>query len=268
MLKRMGLIRVVGALALVAACDKGKVEPAKGSAGSAQPPVPVPAVIDAESIDEQLLNNTYKDDDHVYVRVCNDTGKTMTAIEWHESYKATGIATGTCTGYELAGHPYSYTYAKFNLGKDEFIIQPIDFVGELPLDAGHWSYHVTIIDYGHRTADIRARKERGDGSGPPGTLRVRACNVWKGDFTSSEVSGVTLPNNGALKVKECSPYTEVNRALDRVDATIVVGGDRYVIKPADYEGATSLAAGDWSYRIRIVDPTKHIADVVAELDKP
>jgi hypothetical protein len=160
MLKYMGVIRVVAALALVAACDKGKVEPAKGSAEPAPPPIPAPAPIDAMSIDEQLLNNTYKPEDHVFVRACNDTGKDMKGLTYHDEFAEGVLAKGACTSYRETKHAYGYTYAEFTLGNaDKFIIQPIDYMGETPLAAGHWSFHITVHDYKNRIAEIRAKKE-------------------------------------------------------------------------------------------------------------
>ncbi|HUS30647.1 MAG TPA: hypothetical protein VMZ53_19190, partial [Kofleriaceae bacterium] len=101
----MGVIRVVAALAFVAACDKGKVEPTTGSAQP--PPAPLPVAIDAMSIDEKILNGYPL---KVEVRLCNDTGKTMDAVEWHQSFKATALKTGACTAYQETTGAYGYTY--------------------------------------------------------------------------------------------------------------------------------------------------------------
>ena len=57
------------------------------------------------------------------------------------------------------GNQYGYTYADFMIGTDKFVIQPIDFVGETPLEPGRWSYQITIDDYATRSASIRAKRD-------------------------------------------------------------------------------------------------------------
>jgi hypothetical protein len=264
MLKYMGLIRVVAALALVAACDKGKVEPTKGSAEPAPPPVPDPAPVpvDAMSIDEQLLHGIEPAlPDAVWVRACNDTGKQMESLEWHEDFKAPGLAKGECTRYHPASHAYGYTYAKFTLGKDEFIIQPIDYMGETPLSRLH-SYHIKIIDYAHRSADIRAKLDS-----TTKKLEVRTCNDTNHDFKEAQVFQVpVVPNGGALKRHECTPYFETKQALSITAASFKVGDDRFMIQPHDYVGARALNPGRWSYRLVITDGRDHDARVDVKQD--
>jgi hypothetical protein len=154
--------RIVLALALVAACDKGKVEPTKGSAEPAPLPVPDPAPppVDAMSIDEQILTNNYNPDEHVLIRACNDTGKDMSGLTYHEKFVEGALPKKGCTPFRETQRAYSYTYAEFTLGKaDKFVIQPIDYMGETPLAGGHWSFHIKVEDYANRIASIRAEKE-------------------------------------------------------------------------------------------------------------
>lgn len=269
----MGLIRVVGLVALLVGCDKGKVEPAKGSAQPPPAPLPVPDpqpppvdAMSSESIDEQLLKgiDPAPAASGVWARACNDTGKTMTALEWHDKpYKATFLEAGKCTYYEQMTHAYGYTYAKFNLKKDEFVIQPIDYMGETPLAPGLYSYHITIVDYGHRTADIRAKLDS-----TTTKIEVRECNDTNYDFTTSSVGEVhTVVNNGALKAHACTPYYETKRALATTSAQFLIGkDDNFYIQPADYVGARSLNPGKWSYRLSITDGRDHDARIIVEQD--
>ena len=37
--------------------------------------------------------------------------------------------------------------------------KPLDFVGEMPLGAGPWSYHLTITDYTCRGVTVMARPD-------------------------------------------------------------------------------------------------------------
>lgn len=91
----------------------------------------------------------------VETRGCNDTGFDFASLTL-DSF--TGVlANGACTPYEPAdGAVYRYTYVRFVVGQDEFTIQPIDFVGETPLDEGRWSYRLTISDYAARRANVMA----------------------------------------------------------------------------------------------------------------
>jgi hypothetical protein len=261
----MGLIRVVGVLALFVACDKGKVEPAKGSADPAPLPVPDPAPppVDAMSIDEQLLNGTLPNDPEVWVRACNRTGKTMTAIEWHEKFKATFVKNGECTRYEKATGAYSYTYAKFNLGKDEFIIQPIDYMGEKQLLPGVYSYEIKIVDYGHRSADIRAKLDSDSLK-----IEVRECNDTSFDFTLSSVHEVpVVKDGGALEAGTCTPYYATKQARSVSSASFVIGkDDSFSIQPTDDDAGWLLPPGKWSYRLSITDGRDHDARMIVRQD--
>ena len=51
----------------------------------------------------------------------------------------------TCyRAYDIA---YSYAYVQIHIGEKEFIMQPIDFVGEQPLGVGRFTYLVDIADF-------------------------------------------------------------------------------------------------------------------------
>jgi hypothetical protein len=256
--------RVAIALVLVVGCDKGKVEPAKGSAEPAPLPVPDPAPppVDAMSIDEQLLNGTLPDEPDVWVRACNNTGKTMTALEWHAGFSDTFVKNRECTHYERTPGAYSYTYAKFNLDKDEFIIQPIDYLGEKPLEPGLYSYDIKIIDYGHRSADIRAKLDS-----KATKIEVRECNDTTFDFRLSSVHQVPIvKDGGALKARACTPYYEVKEARSVSSASFVIGkDDNFYIQPTDAIGWL-LPPGKWSYRLSITDGRDHDARMIVKQD--
>jgi hypothetical protein len=263
MLKEMGLIRVVGVLALVAACDKGKVEPAKGSAQPTPAPLPVP--------DPQPIPDAGSDSS-VFVRLCNDTGFDLTGLTYHQL--AVGdLAKGACSAYSQTAHAYNYTAVAFRIkgkpdDKDEQSIQPIDYVGETPLDPGHWSYHLTADDRlePRRTFDIRARKEKGDGTGPPGKLRIRACNDMDHDIAIIEMATFEYQAKAGVKARTCSEYRDVDRAFLHPYVDFYIGPTDFKTPPS--MDATSLEPGDWSYHVTIADERKHIADAVAKEDKP
>jgi hypothetical protein len=92
----------------------------------------------------------------VHVRACNDSDRDLAAFEY-DAFDEGALAAGACTPYRRVEHEvYRYTYVRFLVGQDEFVLQPIDFVGETPLDAGEWSYHVSIVDFDSRAARVHA----------------------------------------------------------------------------------------------------------------
>ena len=94
------------------------------------------------------------------VRMCNDTGFDINAVAWNTIYAVDFLPIGACSDYETPMNDvYRYTDVSFRVQTDAFAIQPIDFVGETPLGAGPWSYHLTITDYTSRGATVMARPD-------------------------------------------------------------------------------------------------------------
>jgi hypothetical protein len=255
----MALIRVVGVLALVVACDKGKVEPAKGSAQPTPAPLPVPdpAPMPVDAAVPAPPSG-------VWVRACNDTGKTMDALQWHDTpYWAHFLKKGECTFYEQVSHSYSYTFAKFNLGKDELIIQPIDYMGEKQLDPGLYSFHIKIVDYGHRQADIRAKLDS-----TATKVEVRECNDTSFDFTLSQVGELRtqLDTNGRLKAHTCTPYIEQPKARMVSSWQFTIGKDENFFSGTTDAIGRTLNPGKWSYRLSIADGRDHEGRIIVKQD--
>jgi hypothetical protein len=198
------------------------------------------------------------------VRLCNDTGFAIRHVTWGSTYTRDSLAAGTCTGYETpAMTMYGYTYVKFDVKTDEFLIQPIDYMGEVPLDAGEWSYHLAVLDYAKRHADVSARR---DLNGVAAILRVRTCNDSDRDFTAVVLTNVPQLDN--VTKHSCTPYVEVDRAFRDAAAGFTVGNDSFEIPYAHADHITSLEPGDWSYHFAIVDYDKRVARLVASRDNP
>jgi hypothetical protein len=100
--------------------------------------------------------------DAVVIRACNATDRDFAYLEFNSYEDRSGaLAAGQCTPYRVDGQTqYNYTYAKFRVGADDFVIQPIDFMGEKALEPGHYSYQITIDDYAKRSASIAAKSDR------------------------------------------------------------------------------------------------------------
>jgi hypothetical protein len=99
-------------------------------------------------------------DEPTTVRMCNDTGFDINAVAWNTIYASDSIMNGQCTDYETPTNTvYRYVAVTFRVQTDAFEIHPIDFVGETPLGAGPWSYHLTIADYASRSANVAATQD-------------------------------------------------------------------------------------------------------------
>jgi hypothetical protein len=66
------------------------------------------------------------------------------------------LAAGAFTEYRDFGTAYRYNYVILRIGVDEFVIQPIDYVGEVPLGDGKFTYEIKVVDYDSRTLSIEA----------------------------------------------------------------------------------------------------------------
>ena len=235
---------------IAVACDKGKVEPTKGSAAPAPVPLPspdpapAPDAMTSEEIDEQLLQGS--DAPWVEVRACNDSGKDFKTLVYHDNFDEGALGSGQCTNYRKTKRAYSYTYAKFTIGTDAYVIQPIDYIGETPLEPGQWSFHISKLDAANHTADIRAKSDFRDKSIP---IRVRVCNDTKYDIKilSSPVSATSLAKH------VCSDYEVKDHAFTAASIIFDIGKDRFNVTPADMVGATPLDRARWTYHLTIVD---------------
>ncbi len=54
---------------------------------------------------------------------------------------------------------YRYAYVRLFVDENEFIIQPIDFVGETPLGSGKFTYVLEVIDFENRILSIKTSKK-------------------------------------------------------------------------------------------------------------
>ena len=54
---------------------------------------------------------------------------------------------------------YRYAYVRLFVDENEFIIQPIDFVGETPLGSGKFTYVLEVIDFENRILNIKTSND-------------------------------------------------------------------------------------------------------------
>jgi hypothetical protein len=56
------------------------------------------------------------------------------------------IKNGQITCYRVFETAYSYAYVNLFINDEEYIIQPIDYVGEQPLAQGYFTYSIVVTD--------------------------------------------------------------------------------------------------------------------------
>lgn len=56
------------------------------------------------------------------------------------------VPKGTMTGYRRFQSAFRYAFISFKIDGESFAIQPIDYVGEIPLEEGSYTYKLTITD--------------------------------------------------------------------------------------------------------------------------
>jgi len=66
------------------------------------------------------------------------------------------IASGEKTGYHPFERAYRYAYVRLFIAGTEFVIQPIDYVGETPLGPGIFTYELDVVDFENRSLSIAA----------------------------------------------------------------------------------------------------------------
>jgi len=73
-----------------------------------------------------------------------------------EDFIHTNVAPGDFSEYLEYESAYGYSYIKVKSGSETYILQPIDFVGEIPLEKGFHTYYLNITDDG----DIQLNYEK------------------------------------------------------------------------------------------------------------
>ncbi|NIR47311.1 hypothetical protein GWO43_02400 [candidate division KSB1 bacterium] len=66
------------------------------------------------------------------------------------------IKSGEKTDYQSFEIAYRYAYVRLFVDSEEFIIQPIDYVGETPLGLGFFTYKLEVVDFENRILNITA----------------------------------------------------------------------------------------------------------------
>ncbi len=96
------------------------------------------------------------------IRIKNDSKYDFCNVTVDPSGKMTNygvVKSGETTCYNYFDIAYSYAYVKLDIGDNEFIFQPIDFVGEQQLGLGKFTYSIAVNDYENKTLTITTTKD-------------------------------------------------------------------------------------------------------------
>lgn len=69
------------------------------------------------------------------------------------------VKSGENSCYNYFDSAFQYAYVKLYIGDNEFILQPIDYVGEQPLGVGKFTYSIDVSDFNNKTLTLKATKE-------------------------------------------------------------------------------------------------------------
>ncbi|UKN00250.1 hypothetical protein K6119_10945 [Paracrocinitomix mangrovi] len=69
------------------------------------------------------------------------------------------LAQGETTCYKSFDIAYNYCYVELKIGNEEFVIQPIDYVGEPELGIGYFTYSIDVSDFDNKVLSIQANQD-------------------------------------------------------------------------------------------------------------
>jgi len=69
------------------------------------------------------------------------------------------INQGAETCYRAVSEAYRYGFVQLYINDKEFVIQPIDYVGEVPLVAGKYTYLLDVTDYNSGKITLTLQKD-------------------------------------------------------------------------------------------------------------
>lgn len=94
---------------------------------------------------------TDRDDnlDGVNIRIKNESNVTYDQVQvGSEEMLHEKIGPDKYSGYLQYETAYKYAYVNIKVGEENYVLQPIDFVGETPLENGFYTYGLNITEAG------------------------------------------------------------------------------------------------------------------------
>lgn len=69
------------------------------------------------------------------------------------------LASRAYTDFREFGESYNYAYVSLTIGDATFVLQPIDYVGEIPLGVGSFTYRISVADVNKRVLSILTTRD-------------------------------------------------------------------------------------------------------------
>lgn len=107
-------------------------------------------------------DNASLDANKTNIRIQNNSGYEFTSImvnPYNEPYNCERIKPGKASCYHGFTTAYNYAYVKLFINGKQFIIQPIDYVGETPLGKGNFTYTISVISFKQGQLGITTTKD-------------------------------------------------------------------------------------------------------------
>ena len=87
--------------------------------------------------------------DGVNIRIKNESSVTFDTVQvGSDEMIHENIGPEEYSGYLEYETAYSYAYINITVGEENYVFQPIDFVGETPLENGFYTYGLSISEEG------------------------------------------------------------------------------------------------------------------------
>jgi hypothetical protein len=107
------------------------------------------------------LSSPFDDDEPAIVRVKNTSAVAYDDVKvgFPSGMVEYGrLEPGEATAYRDAGTVYRYAYVSIESEGRSWVLQPIDYVGETPLEGGRWTYEL-MLDAARNAFTIRAVRQ-------------------------------------------------------------------------------------------------------------
>ncbi len=83
------------------------------------------------------------------IRISNNSNINFDSVQvGAAAYIHTDVSPGDFSEYLEYETAYRYDFIEIKSGSESYILQPIDFVGETPLEKGFYTYVLNITDHG------------------------------------------------------------------------------------------------------------------------
>ena len=94
----------------------------------------------------------------VRIRIANNSSFAFDRVEAvfpEDAIEYGAIGAGDVSEYAQVSAAYRYAYIEVEIDGEELKIQPIDYVGETPLEPGRYTYQLNVTIEGHLTLAFR-----------------------------------------------------------------------------------------------------------------